>query len=223
MIVNLCFHGIGAPERVLEPDEHQYWVEPQQFDELIAAIRRYPAMRITFDDGNASDMTQALPALLAQELTATFFVIAGRLNQPGSLSRADALELVRSGMVVGSHGLLHRPMRSLDDGQLCAELGEASEILSGAIEQPIHQLSCPFGSYDRRVLRAARRHGFSRVYTVDGTVEGASARRGAWLQCRYTIRRHDTAETIERLARSPRGNGYAFAVRTGKTIVKRLR
>lgn len=222
-VVNLCFHGIGAPERALEPDEDQYWIEMAQFEELVAAIKRHPEMRITFDDGNASDVTCALPVLAAENLHASFFVVAGRLDQPGSISRAGVRDLAGHGMTVGSHGMFHRPFRSLDDDELRAELGDATAIISEASGAPVRALACPFGSYDRRVLNAARRHGFDRVYTVDGTVEGASSRQDAWLQCRYTIRRHDTPETIERLARSPRGSRYAFALRTGKTVVKRLR
>ena len=222
-VVNLCFHGIGAPERALEPDEDQYWIEVAQFEELVAAIKRHPGLRITFDDGNASDVTHALPVLVAESLHASFFVVAGRLDQPGSLSRDGVRDLTRHGMTVGSHGMLHRPFRSLDDGELQTELADAAAIISEASGEPVRQLACPFGSYDRRVLSAAQRHGFDRVYTVDGTVEGASSRQDAWLQCRYTVRRHDTPETIERLASSPRGSRYAFAVRTFKTFVKRLR
>ena len=55
-VLNLCFHGIGTPERALEPDEDLYWVRPEQFDEFLKVIGRYPSVRITFDDGNASDV-----------------------------------------------------------------------------------------------------------------------------------------------------------------------
>jgi hypothetical protein len=34
-VVNLCFHGIGAPERELEPHEEHYWVTEEQFGELL--------------------------------------------------------------------------------------------------------------------------------------------------------------------------------------------
>lgn len=59
-VINLCFHGIGTPERTLEPDEEQYWVKTGQFEELVAVIRRYPSMRITFDDRNASDVSSGI-------------------------------------------------------------------------------------------------------------------------------------------------------------------
>ena len=67
-VFNVCFHGIGAPQRGLEVDEEQYWVEVDQFEEMLEMIRRYSFIRITFDDGNASDVTSALPALLRHGL-----------------------------------------------------------------------------------------------------------------------------------------------------------
>jgi peptidoglycan/xylan/chitin deacetylase (PgdA/CDA1 family) len=220
IVINLCFHGIGEPGRPLEPDEDQYWIEPAQFDELLPVIRNDPRMRITFDDGNESDVSYALPSLMRQALRGAFFVVAGRLDQPGSLSRAQLHELHRAGMSVGSHGLEHRPWRRVSDQDLEAEIGDAAEIIAATVGQPVREVACPFGSYDRRVLTAIRRHSFDRVYTVDG---GAAARPGAWLQSRYTIRKRDVPADIERLRRAPQGSGVEPAVRAVKSLAKRLR
>jgi peptidoglycan/xylan/chitin deacetylase (PgdA/CDA1 family) len=217
-VFNLCFHGIGVPRRELEPDESQFWVEVDQFDELLGAVSRYPFIRITFDDGNASDVEHALPALLRHKLTATFFVVAGRLDEPGSLSSDDVRALAAAGMTIGSHGLAHRPWRSTNDHDLEAEMSAAS-VIAGVTHTPIREAACPFGSYDRRVLGALRRHGFGRVYTVD---EG-HARSTAWLQSRYTIRRSDEPARLERLARPPRSEMGTSAMRAGKKLVKRVR
>ena len=218
-VLNLCFHGIGIPGRALEPDEELFWVEPPQFEELLDVISKYPSVRITFDDGNASDVALALPSLRRRNLTATFFVISGRLGQPGSLAVADVRRLVRDGMTVGSHGMWHRPWRSVSDVELKEELADAADAIADAVGEPVCQVACPFGSYDRRVLSAIRCHGFSRVYTVDG----GPAKGDAWLQSRYTIRAADSPADIERRARSPRGNALAAAVRQGKSLVKQWR
>ena len=220
IVINLCFHGIGEPGRPLEADEDQYWIDPAQFDELLAVIRNDPRMRITFDDGNASDAVYALPSLVRHGLRGAFFVVAGRLDQPGSLGRGEVRALIQAGMTVGSHGLEHRPWRSVSDTDLKSELGEAAEIIAATTGQPVHEVACPFGSYDRRVLTAIRHHGFGRVYTVDGW---PAAKTGAWLQSRYTIRRPDTPADIERLQREPQGSGVEPAVRFVKSVIKRLR
>jgi peptidoglycan/xylan/chitin deacetylase (PgdA/CDA1 family) len=216
-IVNVCFHGIGAPGRALEPGEELYWVEEVQFESLLEVISGHPSVRITFDDANASDAALALPALRRRGLKATFFIIAGRLDQPGSLTSAEVRTLVQEGMTVGSHGMRHVPWRSTTDAELGEELGDAAEVIAEAAGQPVRQVACPFGSYDRRVLGAIRRHGFARVYTVDG----GPARSDAWLQSRYTIRATDTLADIERLAHSPRGSALSALVRRGKSLAKR--
>src|SRR3954467_1757965 len=113
-IVNLCFHGIGQPDRALEPDEAQYWIDVDQFESLLTEAARNPSIQLSFDDGNASDASVALPALVARGLTATFFVIAGRLGQPGSLTVGDVRALADAGMTIGSHGMHQRAWRSPD-------------------------------------------------------------------------------------------------------------
>jgi peptidoglycan/xylan/chitin deacetylase (PgdA/CDA1 family) len=218
-MLNLCFHGIGEPQRELEPDEERYWITREAFEGMLAAVAGDESVRITFDDGNASDLEIALPALLRHGARATFFVIAGRCGERGSLSFDDVGELARKGMTIGSHGLRHRPWRSLDEAALREELEEAPGLLAEAAGQPVTEASCPFGAYDRRVLGALRGHGFSRVYTVD---EGTADPR-AWLQPRYTVRAEDTPERIAALARDPSPRFPSSMARSLKTAVKRWR
>jgi len=210
---NLCFHGIGTPERELEVGEEEFWLELDQFEEMLTVIRRHPFINVTIDDGNASDLTHALPALLEHDLTATFFIVAERIDAPGALSTEGIRTLVRSGMRIGTHGLAHRPWRSLRGHRLEAEM-RAARIIAEVARSPVREAACPFGSYDRRVLRALRRHGFTRVYTVDR----GRAHRGAWLQPRYTVRRDDTAADLERLAYPLRTSRIGM-----RTLIKRLR
>jgi peptidoglycan/xylan/chitin deacetylase (PgdA/CDA1 family) len=219
LVTNLCFHGIGTPERVLEPGEELYWVEAAQFEEFLEVISRYPSFRISFDDANTSDATRALPALRRHKLDATFFVLSGRLDKPGSLTRAEVRSLVRDGMTIGSHGIWHRSWRSTTDQELHEELADAAAAIADAAGCPVGQVAFPFGAYDRRVLNAVRRHGFTRAYTIDG----APARSDAWLQSRYIVRADDTPADIERRAHSPRGTPLTAAVRAGKSLVKRWR
>ena len=72
----LCFHGVGAPRRELEPGEATCWLEPAQFEEMLDEVVGAPDVLITFDDGNKSDLDVAMPLLLRRGLVGTFFVIA---------------------------------------------------------------------------------------------------------------------------------------------------
>ena len=77
-VLNVSFHGIGAPGRELEPGEDPYWVDTERFLRILDEIATWPSVRLSFDDGNASDLRVAAPALADRGLTAQFFPLAGR-------------------------------------------------------------------------------------------------------------------------------------------------
>jgi peptidoglycan/xylan/chitin deacetylase (PgdA/CDA1 family) len=200
-VINICFHGIGTPGRELEPGENRYWITVDTYLRVLDDLATWPAVRISFDDGNASDVEIGLPALLERGLAAEFFVLAGRLGAPGSLSEPAVKELAASGMAVGTHGMNHIPWRGLDPQTQRAELVEARARIAAAAGTDVTAAACPLGRYDRRLLAELRRLGYTRVYTSDRR----AADPNAWLQPRYSIRAEDTPLTFRKaaLARPP--------------------
>jgi peptidoglycan/xylan/chitin deacetylase (PgdA/CDA1 family) len=195
-LINLTFHGIGEPPRPLDDGEAGVWVSRERFEAVLDAVVTRDDVRITFDDGNASDVEIGLPALQERGLTATFFVVAGRLGQPGFLSAAQLHELTAAGMRIGNHGMHHQPWRGLGDAELTEELDTARAALEDAIGTPVDEAACPFGSYDRRVVAALRRIGYRHVFTSDrGTVVGSE-----WLQARNTIASGDAPGVLDDIA-----------------------
>lgn len=191
----LNFHGIGEPQRSLEPGERELWIEPHSFESIVAAVAERPEVHLTFDDANASDHDEALPALAERGLHATFFVLTGRLNRPGSLSSSQVRELAAAGMSIGTHGMHHVSWRGLDAKHRIEELVTARQILEDLVQRPIRQASVPFGHYDARTLRDLVAERYERVLTSDGYW-----RRGAdGVIPRRTIRHDDTADGIRRL------------------------
>ena len=217
-VVNICFHGIGTPQRTLEPGEDKYWVSVDAYHRILDAVMGDERVRINFDDGNLSDVEIGLPGLLDRNLTARFFVLAGRLDQDGSLSPEDVRRLTDAGMTVGSHGMDHVPWRGLAPHALERELVDARRRLEEVTGTPVDEAALPLGRYDRRVLAELRRTGYRTVYTSDRRW----SRAGAWLQPRFSVHRTDTADSVRReiLAPAPlltRAIGYA------KGVVKRYR
>jgi len=215
-LVNVCFHGIGEPQRQLEPGEDQFWVEPAQFEELVDAVAVRDDVVLSFDDGNASDVSRALPELRKRRLNASFFVVARRIGEPGSLARDDLRTLVAEGMTIGSHGSQHRAWPTLDETALHEELDDARTAIAEAAGTSVDTAACPLGAYDRRVLRRLRERDFARVYTVDRQ----AARPEAWLQPRYVVRRTDTGDTVARWGREPLHYGLLWSA---KSVAKRWR
>jgi peptidoglycan/xylan/chitin deacetylase (PgdA/CDA1 family) len=193
-LVNLCFHGIGTPSRELEPGEAEYWISPEVFHDVLDLVRAHPGVRLSFDDGNSSDVDFGLPALLERRLTATFFALAGRLDQPGSLSAGDLRDLRDAGMRIGSHGMTHRPWRGMQGADLDRELVDARRLLEEVTGTACDEAALPLGRYDRRLLGRVRRAGYRRLHTSDRH----RAHEGAWLQPRYSIRHTDTVDSVRR-------------------------
>ncbi|MFC0864146.1 polysaccharide deacetylase family protein [Sphaerimonospora cavernae] len=185
-VVNLTVHGIGQAPRALDPGEDTTWVSVAQFEQVLDAIVGRPDVRITFDDGNASDVEIALPRLIERGLTGEFFVLAGLLGEPGRLTADGVRELMCAGMPVGSHGWAHRDWRRMNASQAHEEIIEAGAVIEAITGRPVSRVAVPFGSYDRRVLHSLRRARMTRVYTSDG----GPARPGSWLQPRNSLR-HD--------------------------------
>jgi len=216
--INITFHGIGTPERDLEPGELDVWVSHDEFLSLLDHAAGLPGVTISFDDGNASDIECALPALRERGLRATFFVVAGRLGTPRFLDEDAIGALSAAGMQIGCHGMRHRRWRGLDERALHEELVEAKTLLERAVGRPVTQAACPYGSYDRRVLRTLRDCGYHHVYTSDR----GTARSSDFLQSRNSIGPGDGPGVLERIAalESPT---YRALGRHAKLVIKRWR
>lgn len=217
-VVNLTVHGIGTTSRELDPGEDVTWVGVEQFEQVLDAALGRQDVRITFDDGNASDVEIALPRLLDRGLTAEFFVLAGLLGEPGRLDAGGVRELVAAGMLVGSHGWTHRDWRRMDAGQSEEEITDAGRVLTELTGQRVSRVAIPFGSYDRHVLGRLRRARVTRAYTSDG----GRARPDSWLQPRNSLR-HDIDAGWVRRVLDGRASPTLHARRMAARVVKRTR
>jgi peptidoglycan/xylan/chitin deacetylase (PgdA/CDA1 family) len=183
-VANFTVHGIGAAGRELAPGEDVTWVSVAQFEQLLDAVVGRPDVRITFDDGNVSDLEIGLPRLLECGLTAEFFVLAGQLGEPGRIDAAGVRELVRAGMAIGSHGWAHRDWRRMDTDAAQREIYDTLRVLTDLAGCRVSRVAIPFGSYDRHVLHRLRQAKVTRAYTSDG----GRARPESWLQSRNSVR-----------------------------------
>jgi peptidoglycan/xylan/chitin deacetylase (PgdA/CDA1 family) len=176
VIVGICCHGVGTPSPSLDREAQEYFVSEDLFHAVLDEVAQRPWVQLTFDDGYASDVDVALPALLERGL------------------------LAEAGMTVGSHGMRHRSWRGLDAESAHQEFTVARSLIGTAAQAPVRAAACPFGSYDRKVLSALRRHGYTQVFTSDRR----RARAGAWLQPRYSIKAGDTLSSVRTGILAPR-------------------
>lgn len=191
----LNFHGLGPVPREIDAGEADCWLDTRHFESILDRVMRDERVRITFDDGNASDHGIALPALLRRGMKATFLICSGRVDTPTFLDAGQIHELDGQGMTIGSHGVNHLPWRNLDHDRLQEEVAGSRRALENLLGKKVEAAACPFGDYDRRVLHALRNAGYRSVYTSDG---GESIS-GWWIKPRTTVRRSFTLSHLDQI------------------------
>lgn len=211
-VINLSFHGLGDPpaRAVTDAISARQWSSVSEFERILDICKDRKDVRVTFDDGYASDVSIALPRLLERGMTADFFISAGRLGTPGYLEREGVRELDAAGMNVGCHGMDHLRWREISDKALDSEIIEARRILEEIVGHKINDVAIPFGQYDLHVLRQLRTANYQRVFTTD-QVPASSPR--AWFQPRYTAWNDMNAQSLDRVL-----HGEPLLTRAYKTV-----
>ena len=130
------------------------------------------AVFITLDDGFATIADHALPALVAQGMTATLFLPSAFIGRRASwlaplresyrplLSWADVRDARDAGFEIGSHGHRHLELDVIDEGRLERELVVSKRILEDETSAGVESLAYPFGYHNARVRSAAMRAGY---------------------------------------------------------------
>ncbi|MEV6260497.1 polysaccharide deacetylase family protein [Streptomyces sp. NPDC051784] len=197
----LTYHSVGDPT----DDPYGITVSADRLDEQLTRLRRRGLtgvgvaellrgraagrrglVGLTFDDGYADFLDEALPVLLSHGCTATVFVLPGR---PGGsnewdplgprkplLTEEGVLTLAASGMEIGSHGMVHRDLTALSDDDLRRETHGSREALSRILGEPPAGFCYPYGTVDRRVVESVREAGYTYACAlVPGPLSGPLA------------------------------------------------
>ena len=215
----LMYHGVHEDASSDGRFDPVYSVRPADFAAQLAwlAARGYrsvllrdlahvePGERvvaITFDDGDASNLSVAAPMLEAHGYTAEIFVTSDFVDQPGMLSSADLRELARRGFSIQSHGRTHRYLAALTPDELHEELVSSLSALSHRAGTVVDAIAFPGGRGGERELATARALGYRHVL---GSVPGPNAQRTGILE-RIAITRD---LSLERFAALVEWRGFA--------------
>lgn len=145
---------------------------------LVAALRAGRArglVGITFDDGYAAVLANAVPELLRHEFTATVFIITDRIGgindwDDGTpwplLSGSQIGELVAAGMEIGSHSATHARLTSLASDGLRAEVHGSRQSLRQLCDADIRGFAYPYGDMNATTRRAVRDAGYDYACAV---------------------------------------------------------
>jgi peptidoglycan/xylan/chitin deacetylase (PgdA/CDA1 family) len=186
----LLYHRIGRLPAVRTPISDALTVEPSVFAaqmewlakhgfnaitnrELLDALElgtplpRRPVL-ITFDDGYADVLYNAVPVLYRLHWPATAFVITDRISgpDPSFLTWRQLRDLEHDGFTIGSHTVHHLELTKLPPAQAWSELSQSRTSLERHLGKPVHSLAYPYGAEDADVVAAARGTGYALAFTT---------------------------------------------------------
>lgn len=173
----LAYHSIETPPK--EEGAGLYCVSKEMFRQQMAVLgdthpdnkkKNFPGwvspeILITFDDGDITNYTHALPILKEFGLKAYFFILAGRIGTDNYMSWQQVKELRDAGMIIGSHGINHGFLTELTPGQLKYELKESKRIIEEKLHTQIDCFSVPRGFYNRKIISLTKEAGYLKVFT----------------------------------------------------------
>ncbi|MFG2571278.1 polysaccharide deacetylase family protein [Streptomyces sp. NPDC048481] len=185
------YHITVTPERL---EKQLEWLRRRglrgvSMGELLAARARGEGrglVGLTFDDGYADFLTEALPVLRRNGCTATLFVLPGRFGGDNAwdplgprkpLLTADGIRRAADeGVEIGSHGLTHVDLTAADDLTLKAETVESRAVLAELLGAAPDGFCYPYGTIDRRAVDAVREAGYAYACAIDpGPLNGPHA------------------------------------------------
>ncbi len=149
---------------------------PITFENLLSFIeegRSIPekSLIITFDDGWRNQYSNAFPVLKEYNFPATFFIVIEQTGGNLFVSWSEIIEMVNSGMEIGSHTLTHPNLTTISGARLQRELEESKLILESKLGKDILSFSYPYGAFDARVLLATKNAGYDVARTVNYCLE----------------------------------------------------
>lgn len=112
---------------------------------------------ITFDDGNYSDYSIALPILNKYGFVATFFVTVNWITTKNYLDWSHIKEMIAYGMSIQSHSLTHSYLTDLSKGDLFRDLSESKNILEEKLNIPVKFLSIPGGGFFKKCFKNVKK------------------------------------------------------------------
>lgn len=140
-------------------------------DDLEAGVKPPPkTFAITIDDGWEDGYTYALPVLAAHAFVATYFVIPGRIDQPGFLTSAELRALASAGDEIGDHTMSHFNLAGGSAATRQYQIDAAAARIAQITGHWPESLAYPFGGENAQSVAAVAACRELRIALIEGPV-----------------------------------------------------
>jgi len=230
----ILYHRIADAKN----DPHRLCVSPENFREQIKFLKenfrivplvqlvqevrskklKNKTMAITFDDGYADNLHNALPILQEYDIPATIFLTAGYIGQnkpfywdvpegadlneraisglgrPMTLAEVKTLSKARI-IEMGGHTISHPKLAKIPENDQFREIAEGKKIIEGMLGFPLLSFAYPFGgkdSFNKTTIELVKRAGFH--YACANIHERVTARSNIYALPRFIVRNWNAKE-----------------------------
>jgi peptidoglycan/xylan/chitin deacetylase (PgdA/CDA1 family) len=131
--------------------------------------RRLPRRPVvlTFDDGYLSVYKNVVPVLRRMRWPGVLNLALGNTkSSPPGVTRAEVKGMMRAGWELASHTISHLDLTTLDPAQLRQELVGSRRLIRRWFHVTVSDFCYPAGRYNRSVIAAVRRAGYTTATTV---------------------------------------------------------
>ena len=202
-VIILMYHIVAEPK---SPAEARYCCSPLRFESQMRHLAEsgvrlitlddvadahdgragWPqtAVAVTFDDGFADTLVNALPVLARHRIPATMFALADRLGRTNDwmsgrgfpereLASATALrEMAAAGVSIGSHTCTHPRLPELDSTRKRDEIVTSKARLEDVLGSPVTSFAYPYGLFDEESRDAVAAAGYRNACSVRSGFNG---------------------------------------------------
>jgi peptidoglycan/xylan/chitin deacetylase (PgdA/CDA1 family) len=214
-----------------KPDNHKYSIHKNEFEKQIKYLSdngfqsilikdlnkahtyissdKKP-IAITFDDGNYSDYTIALPILRKFGFVATFFVTVNWIGKKNFLQWSHLKKICEVNMSVQSHSLTHPILSDLQSIKLYKEVSESKKIIENRINSIVNFFSIPGGFFSKELLSILKQVNYKGMCTsVPGLNAVNNKKKEFIIFKRLVISRSTSFENYKAIVN---GNPYKIAL-----------
>src|SRR5438270_1322930 len=192
-----------AYHEVMPESNYAYCVTAASFAEqlcLLDSLKKTKSLhaQITFDDGEKSQLHNALPLLAEHGFKATYFVTPGLIGTAAKfLGWSDLRALQAAGHSIQSHGWSHKFLTFCSEAELAHELRASKQSLEDNLGSVVEEISVPGGRWNPRVIKACAAAGYRRVYVSHPWIEAEID--GLQVIGRFMVRRTTTILELEKI------------------------